>query len=65
MLTGCETKSTRLPDHFNLKAKRVANNAEEATGRRRHPAVGDSGPAVETVPPFTHRNPNDDMSLDG
>ena len=63
-LTGCETTSTRLPDIFNLKAEKVANNAEEATGSvGAHPAVGDSGPAVEPVPPFTPSNPNDDLSL--
>jgi Flp pilus assembly protein TadD len=63
-LTGCETTSTRLPDIFNLKAEKVANNAEEATGSvGAHPAVGDSGPAVEPVPPFTPSNPSDDLSL--
>ena len=63
-LTGCETTSTRLPDIFNLKAEKVANNAEEATGSvGAHPAVGDSGPAVEPVPPFMPSNPNDDLSL--
>ena len=63
-LTGCETTSTRLPDIFNLKAEKVANNAEEATGSvGAHSAVGDSGPAVEPVPPFTPSNPNDDLSL--
>jgi Flp pilus assembly protein TadD len=62
-LTGCETTSTRLPDIFGLKADKAANNAEEATGSvGAHPAVGDSGPAVEPVPPFTPSNPNDDLS---
>jgi Flp pilus assembly protein TadD len=63
-LTGCETTSTRLPDIFSLKADKAANNAEEATGSvGAHAAVGDSGPAVEPVPPFTPSNPNDDLSL--
>ena len=63
-LTGCETTSTRLPDIFSLKADKAANNAEEATGSvGAHAAVGDSGPAVEPVPPFMPSNPNDDLSL--
>src|SRR5258706_3623007 len=63
-LTGCETTSTRLPDIFNLKAEKVANNAEEATGSvGAHSAVGNSRHAVAPVPPFTPSNHNDDLSL--
>jgi Flp pilus assembly protein TadD len=63
-LTGCETTSTKLPDIFGWNADKAANSADEATGSTgAHPAVGDSGPAVEPVPPFTPSNPNDDMSL--
>jgi Flp pilus assembly protein TadD len=63
-LTGCETTSTKLPDIFGWNADTAANSADEATGSTgAHLAVGDSGPAVEPVPPFTPSNPNDDMSL--
>ena len=63
-LTGCETTSTKLPDIFGWKTDTAANSADEATGSTgAHLAVGDSGPAVEPVPPFTPSNPNDDMSL--
>jgi Flp pilus assembly protein TadD len=37
---------------------------DEATGTiGAHPAVGDSGPPAEKVPPFKPSNPNDDLSL--
>src|ERR1700693_931025 len=64
-LTGCETTSPKLPDLFSWKSDKPANNtADEATGSiGDHPAVGDSGPAVQPVPPFTPSNPNDDLSL--
>ena len=64
-LTGCETTSTKLPDLFGWKTDKPANStADEATGAiAAHSAVGDSGPAVEPVPPFTPSNPNDELSL--
>jgi Flp pilus assembly protein TadD len=55
-LTGCETTSTKLPDIFGWKA-------DEATGSTAAHGVGDSGPAVEPVPPFTPSNPHDDLSI--
>jgi Flp pilus assembly protein TadD len=61
-LTGCETTSTKLPDIFGWKADK-AGSLEEATGSTAAHAVGDSGPAVEPVPPFTPSNPNDDLSI--
>jgi Flp pilus assembly protein TadD len=61
-LTGCETTSTKLPDIFGWN--KAAGTADEATGSTAaHAAVGDSGPAVEPVPPFTPSNPNDDLSI--
>ena len=63
-LTGCETTSTKLPDIFGFNADKAASPAEEATGSTgAHPPVGDRGPAVEPVPPFTPSDPNDDLSL--
>jgi len=60
-LSGCETTSTKLPDVFGWN--KAVSTADEATGSTVAHAVGDSGPAVEPVPPFTPSNPNDDLSL--
>jgi Flp pilus assembly protein TadD len=64
-LTGCETTSTKLPDLFASKTdKPAAAAAADVTGSIGAPhGVGDSGPAVEPVPPLTPSDPNDDLSL--